>query len=65
MIAAAEFQSDEPVDLEALEQRVVLRLAEGATVKTIVSELCDEVGLPRRELYAFVQGLRADEPDPE
>jgi 16S rRNA (cytidine1402-2'-O)-methyltransferase len=65
VIAAAEFQSDEPVDLPALQQRVALRLAEGATVKTVVTELCDEVALPRRELYALVQGLRAEEPDPE
>jgi 16S rRNA (cytidine1402-2'-O)-methyltransferase len=60
VIAAAESQSDEPVDTAAVEARVKARLAEGATVKTIVSELTDEVAMPRRELYALVQNLRTD-----
>jgi 16S rRNA (cytidine1402-2'-O)-methyltransferase len=64
VIAAAEFQSEEPVDVAAVEERVKARLAEGATVKTIVSELTDEIALPRRELYALVQNLRTDATDP-
>ena len=58
VIAAAETQEDEPVDIAALEQRINARLAEDASVKTIVSELTDEVAMPRRELYALVQRLR-------
>jgi 16S rRNA (cytidine1402-2'-O)-methyltransferase len=63
VIGAAESQEDEPVDIAALEERVKARLAEGATVKTVVSELTDEVALPRRELYALVQNLRTDSTD--
>jgi 16S rRNA (cytidine1402-2'-O)-methyltransferase len=58
VIAAAEDRSDEPVDLAPLEARITTRLAEGATVKTLVAELGDETSLPRRELYALVQRLR-------
>jgi len=65
VIAAADSQDDEPVDLAAIEERIGARLAEGATVKTIVSELTDEVALPRRELYALVQSLHERVPDPE
>jgi 16S rRNA (cytidine1402-2'-O)-methyltransferase len=65
VIAAADSQDDEPVDRAALAARVALRLAQGATVKTIVSELTDEVALPRRELYALVQSLHEQDPDPE
>jgi 16S rRNA (cytidine1402-2'-O)-methyltransferase len=65
VIAEAESQTDEPVDRDALEQSVQARLARGDTVKTIVSELSDEVALPRRELYAFVQALRADTDEPD
>jgi 16S rRNA (cytidine1402-2'-O)-methyltransferase len=57
VIAAADSQDEEPVDREALEQNVKARLARGDTVKTIVSELTDEIALPRRELYALVQSL--------
>jgi len=63
VIAAADPQSDEPVDLAPIEARIAARLAEGATVKTVVSELGDDTALPRRELYALVQRLReASEP---
>ena len=57
-IAAAEERGDEPVDLAPLEAQILLRLAEGATVKTIVGELGEDTTLPRRELYALVQRLR-------
>jgi 16S rRNA (cytidine1402-2'-O)-methyltransferase len=60
VIAAAEARGDEPVDLAPLEARITARLAEGATVKTLVSELGDETALPRRELYALVQRLREE-----
>ena len=58
VIAAAEARDDEPVDLAPIEARIVARLAEGATVKTLVGELGDDTALPRRELYALVQRLR-------
>ena len=58
VIAAAETPSDEPVDLAPIEARIVARLAEGATVKTVVGELSCDTALPRRELYALVQRLR-------
>jgi 16S rRNA (cytidine1402-2'-O)-methyltransferase len=58
VIAAAEALSDEPVDLAPIEARIAARLAEGATVKTVVGELSDDTALPRRELYALVQRLR-------
>ncbi|HTA93432.1 MAG TPA: 16S rRNA (cytidine(1402)-2'-O)-methyltransferase [Polyangiaceae bacterium] len=64
VIAAAETQEDEPVDIAALEQRINARLAEDASVKTIVSELTDEVAMPRRELYALVQRLRPNDEEP-
>ena len=64
VIAAAESRNDEPVDITAIEARISARLAEGATVKTIVSELTDEVAMPRRELYALVQRLRPNEVEP-
>jgi 16S rRNA (cytidine1402-2'-O)-methyltransferase len=60
VIAAAEARGDEPVDLAPLEAQITARLAEGATVKTLVSELGDETALPRRELYALVQRLREE-----
>lgn len=65
VIAAADSQSDEPVDRAAIEARARARLAEGATVKTIVAELTEEVALPRRELYALVQSVRTDFDEPE
>jgi len=65
VIAAAKSPGDEPVDRAALTERAAARLAEGASVKTIVSELTDEVPLPRRELYALVQALRGDVADAE
>ncbi|MEO7034414.1 MAG: 16S rRNA (cytidine(1402)-2'-O)-methyltransferase [Polyangiaceae bacterium] len=58
VIAAAEARDAEPVDLAPIEARIALRLAEGATVKTLVGELADDTALPRRELYALVQRLR-------
>ena len=58
VIAAAEDLPDEPVDLAPLEAAILVRLAEGATVKTLVTELGEETRLPRRELYALVQRLR-------
>ncbi len=64
VIAAAEAQTDEPIDLAALEERIAARFGEGATVKTVVAELTDEIALPRRELYAIAQRLRGDAPEP-
>ena len=58
VIAAAPPSADEPLDLAPIEAQIAARLAEGATVKTVVSELGDEIALPRRELYALVQRLR-------
>jgi len=60
VIAAADEPSDAPtLDPLELEQRARTRLAEGATVKTVVAELGEaETGLPRRELYALVQRVR-------
>ena len=58
VIAAAPASDGEEVDLDALELRIGARLDEGATVKTIVTELGDDAGLPRRDLYALVQKLR-------
>ena len=58
VIAAAPPSTGEPVDLAPLEALIAARLAEGATVKTLVAELGDETPLPRRELYALVQRLR-------
>lgn len=58
VIAAAPASDGEEVDLDALELRIGARLDEGATVKTIVTELGDEARLPRRDLYALVQKLR-------
>lgn len=60
VIAAAEPSTDEPIDLAPLEALIASRLAEGATVKTLVTELGDETPLPRRELYALVQRLREE-----
>ena len=60
VIAAAEPSTDEPIDLAPLEALIASRLAEGATVKTLVTELGDETRLPRRELYALVQRLREE-----
>lgn len=64
IIGAAEERLDEPLDLLPLQAKISARLAEGATVKTLVTELADESPLPRRELYALVQRLREDS-DPE
>ena len=61
VIAPAEDRGDEPVDLAPLEITIRARLAEGATVKTLVTELGDDIALPRRELYALVQRLREAE----
>ncbi len=58
VIAATDPREEAEVDLAPLEARIMGRLAEGATVKTLVSELSDEAALPRRELYALVQRLR-------
>lgn len=58
VIAAADERSSEPIDLLPLQARISARLAEGATVKTLVNELGEETALPRRELYALVQSLR-------
>ena len=58
VIAAADARDDEPVDLAPLEALIGARLAQGASVKTLVSELSCDSALPRRELYALVQRLR-------
>jgi 16S rRNA (cytidine1402-2'-O)-methyltransferase len=55
VIGAAEAQTDEPVDVAVIETRVTALLAEGKTVKSVVSELSDECALPRRELYSLAQ----------
>jgi 16S rRNA (cytidine1402-2'-O)-methyltransferase len=60
VVAAANAQSDEPLDLAPLEAMIRARLTAGATVKTLVAELGDEIAMPRRELYALVQRLRED-----
>jgi len=61
VIAAAEARTDEAIDLAPLEATILSRLAEGATVKTLVAELGEETALPRRELYALVQRLREEQ----
>ena len=60
VIAAAEEREEAAIDLAPLEALIASRLAEGASVKTLVSELGDETALPRRELYALVQRLREE-----
>jgi 16S rRNA (cytidine1402-2'-O)-methyltransferase len=60
VIAAAELSADAPLDLAPLEALIASRLADGATVKTLVTELGEETPLPRRELYALVQRLREE-----
>lgn len=60
VIAAADAQREEPLDLAPVEALIAARLAQGTTVKTLVAELADEIALPRRELYALVQRLRED-----
>jgi len=60
VIAAAEERADEEIDLTALETRARARLAEGATVKTVVAELGEETTLARREVYALVQRVREE-----
>jgi 16S rRNA (cytidine1402-2'-O)-methyltransferase len=56
VIAAADPQDEDPVAMrEALSERIALRLAEGASVKTVVGELDGETELPRRDLYSLVQ----------
>ena len=64
VIAAADTQDSEPVDLVALEARIRTRLEAGDTVKTVVTDLGEEGALPRRELYALVQRLRETTEDP-
>jgi 16S rRNA (cytidine1402-2'-O)-methyltransferase len=64
IIAGAAERSDEPLDLQPWEAKISARLAEGATVKTLVSELGEECPLPRRELYALVQRLRVPSDQP-
>jgi len=61
VIAAAEERADEEIDLGALEARARARLAEGATVKTVVAELGEETSLARREVYALVQRVREEQ----
>jgi len=61
VIAPAEEPTGEAVDLTALEARARSRLADGATVKTIVAELGEETSLARREVYALVQRIREEE----
>jgi 16S rRNA (cytidine1402-2'-O)-methyltransferase len=65
VIAEAETATAEAVDLDALRARIRASLEQGASVKTVVSELSDEVALPRRELYALVQSLRSESPERE
>jgi 16S rRNA (cytidine1402-2'-O)-methyltransferase len=65
VIAEAETIASEAVDLDALQARIRASLDQGASVKTVVSELSDEVALPRRELYALVQSLRGESPERE
>lgn len=61
VIAAADESSEESVDPSVLEARARARLAEGATVKTVVAELGEETtGIARRELYALVQRVREE-----
>jgi len=60
VIGAAEESGAEEVDLSALELRARARLAEGATVKTVVAELGEETPLARREVYALVQRVREE-----
>ena len=61
VIAGAEERAEEEVDLSALEARARARLAEGATVKTVVAELGEETTLARREVYALVQRVREEQ----
>lgn len=65
VIAAAEASAEEETDLTALEERARARLAEGATVKTIVAELGEGTSLARRDVYALVQRLREEQDEPE
>lgn len=58
VIAGAPSTEHEPLDFAPIEARIRARFAEGATVKTIVGELSEEVLLPRRDLYALIQRLR-------
>jgi len=59
--AAPENSGDQPVDLRGLEERAKARLGEGATVKTVVTELGEaETGVARREIYALVQRVREE-----
>ena len=55
VIAGADESETEAVDLDALAERARARLAEGATVKTVVAELSAQIALPKRDLYALVQ----------
>lgn len=58
---ASEESADHEAELSALEERAKARLAEGATVKTVVAELGEEeTGIARREIYALVQRLREE-----
>ena len=60
VIAAADAHADEEIDLTALEARARARLEAGATVKTVVGELGEDSGLPRRDIYALVQRVREE-----
>lgn len=60
VIAAADGQGEEAIDVSALEARARARLAEGATAKTVVGELGEDSGLSRREIYALVQRVREE-----
>lgn len=55
VISAADESEAETVDLENVAERARARLAEGASVRTVVGELSAEIALPKRDLYALVQ----------
>ncbi len=55
VISGADESEAEAIDLDAVAERARTRLAEGATVKTVVAELSTEIALPKRDLYALVQ----------
>jgi len=57
VIAGADETEAEAVDLDAVAGRARARLADGASVKTVVTELSAEIALPKRDLYALVQRL--------
>ena len=55
--------ASEPVALGAddLDEAIRARIAEGRPVSAIASELAEDAGLPRREVYARVLALRDDD----